>query len=157
MLRAVGAAGYGGADIAECLATAARVDEGHLPSWYEQWSATAAMVTDLAESERQAGHRESARLAYLRARTYHRTAGVMLLGVPLDQRLVSAYAAQTTAFRQALALMDVPGEVIEIPFEDGVLPRYFYRPAAEDRCRATVILTGGCDGTCEESCTSPMA
>jgi hypothetical protein len=71
LLRAVGAASYGGADIGECLATAARVDEGDLASWYEQWSATAAMVTVLAESESQAGHRESARLAYLRACTYH--------------------------------------------------------------------------------------
>jgi alpha-beta hydrolase superfamily lysophospholipase len=74
----------------------------------------------------------------------------MLLGVPLDQRLVLAYAAQTRAFGQAVAPMDVPGEAVEIPFENGVLPGYFFRPAAEHRCRATVILTGGYDGTCEE-------
>jgi alpha-beta hydrolase superfamily lysophospholipase len=74
----------------------------------------------------------------------------MLLGVPLDRRLVSSYAAQTDAFRWAVALMDVPGEVIEIPFEDRVLPGYFFRVAADDHPRATVILTGGYDGTCEE-------
>ena len=150
LLRAVGAAGYEGADIGECLMTAARVDEGDLDSWYEQWSATAATVAGLADDEHRAGHRESARRAYLRACTYYRTAGVMLMGAPLDRRLVLAYAAQTAAFRQAVTLMEVPGEVVEIPFEGAALPGYFFCAAADDRCRATVILTGGYDGTCEE-------
>jgi hypothetical protein len=51
---------------------------------------TATAVARLAERESAAGNRTSARLAYLRACTYHRTAGVMLLGAPLDDRLVSA-------------------------------------------------------------------
>jgi hypothetical protein len=94
--------------------SSALVDEEDLASWYGQWSATAETVTDLADSESQAGHRESARLAYLRACTYHRTAGVMLLGAPLDRRVVAAYAAQTKMFREAVALMELPGEVIEM-------------------------------------------
>jgi hypothetical protein len=103
LLRAVGFALYGGADFGECLATERRIDEGDLDSWYGQWSATAAAVAELADSERAAGRRESARLAYLRVCTYHRTAGVMLLGSPLDRRVVSAYAAQLTpsVMRQA--------------------------------------------------------
>ncbi len=74
----------------------------------------------------------------------------MLLGEPLDQRLVSAYAAQTEAFRQAMALMDVPGEAVWIPFAAGTLPGYFFRARDDGRPRATVVLTGGYDGTCEE-------
>jgi alpha-beta hydrolase superfamily lysophospholipase len=150
LLRAVGAAPYGGADVGECLTTAARIDERDLGSWHAQWSAAAASVAELAERERAAGRVESARLAYLRACTYHRTAGVMLMGVPLDPRLASAYAAQSEAFRHAMALMDPPGEAIEIPFEDTHLPGYFLRAADDDRPRATVILTGGYDGTAEE-------
>jgi alpha-beta hydrolase superfamily lysophospholipase len=46
--------------------------------------------------------------------------------------------------------MDVPGEVIEIPFEDRTLPGYFFGAAKDDQPRATVILTGGYDGTSEE-------
>jgi alpha-beta hydrolase superfamily lysophospholipase len=150
LLRAVGAAPYGGADVGECLATAARIDEGDLGSWHAQWSATATSVAELAERERAAGRLESARLAYLRACTYHRTAGVMLMGAPLDPRLASAHAAQSAAFRHALTLMDPPGEAIEIPFEDALLPGWFLRAANDDRPRATVILTGGYDGTAEE-------
>ena len=118
LLRAVGSSPYDGADVGECLATGRRIDEGNLDSWFEEWSATARSVHELARQEESRGHQESARCAYLRACTYHRTAGVMLLGAPLDQRLVSAYAVQTEAFRQALALMDVPGETIRIPFAE---------------------------------------
>jgi alpha-beta hydrolase superfamily lysophospholipase len=150
LLRAVGAAQYGGADLGECLATARRIDEDDLGSWFEQWSATASVVAQLAEREAAAGNRESARLAYLRASTYHRTAGVMLLGAPLDRRLVSAYGAQAMMFQRAISLMDVPGETIVIPFEDTELHGYFLRPVSDPQRRATVILTGGYDGTAEE-------
>jgi pimeloyl-ACP methyl ester carboxylesterase len=150
LVRAVGTAAYGGADLGECLATARRIDERDLDSWFEQWSATAAMVAQLAEREATAGHRESARLAYLRASTYHRTAGVMLLGPPLDRRLVSAYRAQAEMFQHAIALMDVAGETIAIPFQDTVLPGYFFCPVRDGQRRATVVLTGGYDGTAEE-------
>lgn len=122
LLRAVGAAAYGGADVGECIATARRIDERSLDSWYEQWTATATAAGRLASAEEQAGNRESARLAYLRACTYHRTAGVMLMGAPLDPRLVSAYAAQRQAFAYASALLDVPPEALEIPYEWTTLP-----------------------------------
>jgi pimeloyl-ACP methyl ester carboxylesterase len=150
LVRAVGTAGYGGADLGECLATARRIDERDLDSWCEQWSTTATVVASLAEREAAAGNRHSARLAYLRASTYHRTAGVMLLGAPLDRRLVAAYSAQAEMFQRAIALMDLPGEMITIPFEDTVLPGYFLRPARDGQRRATVVLTGGYDGTAEE-------
>lgn len=150
LLRAVGTAGYGGADLGECLATARRIDERDLNSWFEQWSATAAVVATVAEREAAAGNRESARLAYQRASTYHRTAGVMLLGAPLDRRLVCAYSAQADMFQHAIELMDVPGETIAIPFQDTILPGYFFCAAQDGQRRATVVLTGGYDGTAEE-------
>jgi alpha-beta hydrolase superfamily lysophospholipase len=150
LVRAVGAAGYGGADLGECLATARRIDERDLDSWFEQWTATAAAAALLAEREAAAGNRTSARLAYLRACTYHRTAGVMLLGAPLDERLVSAYRAQADMFADATGLMELPVERIEIPFGAITLPGYFFRSSADNSRRATVILTGGYDGTAEE-------
>jgi len=41
-------------------------------------------------------------------------------------------------------------EAVEIPFEGSHLPGYFLRPTAAAGRRATVILIGGYDGTCEE-------
>ena len=104
----------------------------------------------LGERAHAAGHVETARLAFLRACTYHRTAGVMLMGVPLDPRLTAAYADQTEAFRRAGTLMEHPPEPLEIPLQGVALPGYFIRSGDDDTPRATVILVGGYDGTAEE-------
>ncbi len=149
-LRAVGVAPYGGADIGECLATATAVRGTDLASWHEAWTSTAATSLALAESEEAAGRTQSARLAFFRASSYFRTAGVMLLAAPLDPRLVDSYARQTSAFRSGAALLAEPPEILEIPYEGTTLPGYFFRAGPEPAPRATVILTGGYDGTAEE-------
>ncbi len=150
LLRVAGSSVYGGADLGECLTAAGAVRGADLSSWHEAWSAAAQKVATLAEREAAAGHGESARLAYLRSSSYHRTAGVMLMGAPLDPRLARAYARQTEMFRRACALMHPAGEVLQIPYGDSTLPGYFFRAADDARPRATVILTGGYDGTAEE-------
>jgi alpha-beta hydrolase superfamily lysophospholipase len=149
-LRAAGAAPYGGADIGECLTAAAAVRGTDLTSWHAAWTSTAVAVLALAESEQAAGRLDSARLAFFRASSYFRTAGVMLLGAPLDARLVESYARQASAFRSGAALLASPPEILEIPYERTTLPGYFFRAGPEDVARPTVILTGGYDGTAEE-------
>ena len=149
-LRAAGMAPYGGADIGDCLTTAASVRGTDLTSWHTAWTATAAAALALAETEQTAGRLESARLAFFRASTYFRSAGVMLLGQPLDARLVESYARQTSVFRSGAALLATPPEILQIPYESTTLPGYFFRPGPENRPRPTVILTGGYDGTAEE-------
>jgi alpha-beta hydrolase superfamily lysophospholipase len=148
LLRVVGASLYGGSDVGECVAAARRVRGTDLDSWHSEWSAVAKSVATLAQQAADAGQAETARLASLRASSYFRNAGVMLLGAPLDQRLVEAYARQRDAFRCAAALMVPAAETVEIPFENATLPGYFLH-AGSGR-RATVILTGGYDGTAEE-------
>jgi len=150
LLRAVGASLYGGSDVGECLAAARGVRGTDLEGWYREWSSAAERVVVLAQQAAEAGHVETARLAYLRASTYFRTAGVMLMDAPLDRRLVEAYANQTNAFRSAAALMVPAVEIVAIPFDDTTLPGYFLRPDGRQRARATVVLTGGYDGTAEE-------
>jgi len=150
LLRAIGASPYGGSDVGECLAVARLVSGTDLDGWHREWSVAAERVAALAQTAADAGHAETARLAYLRASSYFRTAGVMLMGAPVDPRLVEAYARQTEMFRCAAALMLPAGEIVEIPFESTTLPGYFLRPSGEQRARATVVLTGGYDGTAEE-------
>jgi hypothetical protein len=150
VLRAAGSAPYGGADIGECITTARRVKPGDLDSWHAEWVATADASAELARRAETCGDRDTARLAYLRASTYYRTAGIMLLRPPLDPRLEDANAKQTEMFRRAGALMDRPPELLEIPYEQVSLPGYFLRTADDGQPRATVILTGGYDSTVEE-------
>jgi alpha-beta hydrolase superfamily lysophospholipase len=149
-LRAAGVAPYGGADIGECLAAAAAVRGVDLTSWHDAWTSVAAAALALAEGEAAAGRADSARLAFWRASTYFRTAGVMLMAAPADPRLVASNARQTSAFRRGAALLAVPPEILEIPYAGTTLPGYFFRAAADPAPRPAVILTGGYDGTAEE-------
>jgi hypothetical protein len=50
LLRAIGAALYGGADVGECLGAARRVRGTDLDSWFEDWHATAELVAELAQT-----------------------------------------------------------------------------------------------------------
>jgi dienelactone hydrolase len=149
-LRAAGSAPYGGADIGECLAAASRVKGGDLDSWHDSWSGMARTVLALAEAELAAGHGESARLAFWRASTYFRTAGVMLMGTPVDPRLVACQRSQADAFRRGAALMSRPPQIISIPYDDASLPGYLFLAGDDDTPRPAVILNGGYDGTAEE-------
>ena len=112
-LRTAGCTPYGGADIGECLAAARSVRGTDLDSWYDAWSALAARTADLAEREAAAGRTETARLAFWRASSYDRNAGVMLLRAPLDPRLMAGNARQTELFRRGAALMARPPKTVE--------------------------------------------
>ena len=149
-LRAAGTAAYGGADIGECLATARRVRGTDLSSWYAEWAETARRTEELAEKELAAGRRESARSGFFRSSTYYRTAGVMLMGTPLDPRLVESNVAQTRTFRAGAALLATPPATVGIPYQDTTLPGYVFTVDASGEPRPTVVLLGGYDGTAEE-------
>jgi alpha-beta hydrolase superfamily lysophospholipase len=150
LLRVVGAAAFGGSDIGECLAAARQVHGLDLDSWHDAWLALAVRTRRVAEQAESNAELETARLAYLRASSYYRTAGVMLMAAPVDPRLVAGNRDQTAAFRAGAALMASPPEIVELPFEDGRLPGYFFRAVQDAEPRATVILLGGYDGTAEE-------
>jgi alpha-beta hydrolase superfamily lysophospholipase len=150
LLRTLGAAPYGGADVGECLATAARVEGTNLTSWHDAWVSTAERVSRQATIELDAGGIESARAGFFRAANYYRTAGVMLLGTPYDGRLQATNSRQTETFRQGADLLDQPAEILRIPFAGTTLPGYHFRVDADPRPRPTVVLVGGYDGTCEE-------
>ncbi|MDD2858381.1 MAG: alpha/beta fold hydrolase [Candidatus Nanopelagicales bacterium] len=149
-IRAAAAAPFGGADIGECRAAARGVKGTSLDDWYTSWATAAQRARRLGDSELVEGRRTSARDAYLRSCTYDRTAGLMLMGVPADARLVDSARRQADAFRQAAALMTTPVERITIPYAGHELAGYFIRPDESSIPRRTAILLNGYDGTAEE-------
>ena len=117
LLRAMGYAPYGGADVGECLATAARISGTDLDGWHDAWSATAVRVYGEAEASLAAGRQASARSGFFRASNYFRTAGVFALGAPLDPRLAAAHRREVESFRRGAALLAAPPEIVRIPYE----------------------------------------
>lgn len=148
--RALGYAVSGGADINECLYTARRIKEGDDESWYAEWRATADRVRDIGEKSLAAGHKVSAREAFLRASNYYRTAEFFVRANLGDPRIVDTWRLGRDSFRKAAALMDHPVETVTIPYEGTSLPGYILKPDGSMAPRKTLIVQTGFDGTGEE-------
>jgi hypothetical protein len=157
LLRALTAVYYGGAEVGECLNTAQHIADGNAESWYQAWQQTADRVYAAAEASLAHGYLVSAREAFLRAATYYRTAYLLLIGTPVDPRLVQAFDRQTDAFRQAATLFSPSFEPICIAYARTTLPGYFFRVDDCGQRRPTLILTGGYDSTAEELYTYSAA
>lgn len=150
LLRAIGCAAYGGADIGECLSTASRIQEGDCESWYQEWSRTAQRVEALADAALAAGSSLSAWEAYLRASTYYRSAEFYLHITPDDPRSLPTWEKCRSCFRQALAISTLAYQEVEIPYEGTSLPGYFYQVDRSETPRPTLLIHGGYDSTGEE-------
>ncbi len=150
LLRALNHVYYGGADIGECISTAGRIRDGDTKQWHDEWNATAERIYTVAEESFRKGHRRSACEAYLRASNYFRTAYIFMMRAPIDPRMSRAFDRQQEAFQKAAALFSLPPEQVEIPYERGHLPGYFYRAAEDGSPRCTLLVTGGYDSNAEE-------
>ncbi|MFD5759966.1 alpha/beta hydrolase family protein [Streptomyces sp. NPDC127044] len=143
-LRNLGLTAYGGSDVGEVIATAARVTPGDYDSWHDAWLSTAERL----EAEARGSHPVSARDGLLRASSYYRAAEFFLHGHPEDPRIDHAYERGVSCFRDAIA--HFPGVTpVEIPYEDTVLHGYLYRAAGEGP-RPAVVMHNGFDGAAEE-------
>jgi hypothetical protein len=140
------------AEVGECATTVERVgDGGSADDWHREWTATADRVEGIARDCAARGHRASARDAFLRASTYHRTAYWPLFGRPVDPRLAAASEAEAAAFLAAAPLMDAPVRALEIPFEGTALPALLGSGGGDGRPRPTIVHVNGVDSTIYES------
>src|ERR687883_2137983 len=162
LLRAISQTYYKGADIGECLSTAYRIKEGDFESWHKEWLNTAQRIHKYADNSLAAGHKVSAREAYLRASNYYRTAEFLLMD-PEDPRIQITWANSKECFRKATELFSpqVKVEPIEIPYEQTTLPGYFYSSnnttSSSKQKLPTLIAHGGFDSTLEELYTAAAA
>lgn len=151
-LRTAGFANYGGADLGEVIVTARAIPEGDEAAWLKQWEATADRVARIGENALAAGHRVSAREAFLRASNYYRTAEFFKRAAPVGDADVARLSGRSTqTFIQAAQLLDTPFEIVEIPYEGTTLPGYLFLADSTGEPRPTVIYNNGFDSTQEES------
>jgi dienelactone hydrolase len=150
LLRVLGSAPYGGADIGECLSTAYRIKEGDNESWYSEWFRTAKRLEDVADTYMSQGHKVSAREAYFRASNYYRTAEFFLRSKTDDPRILETWRKSRDCFRKAAQLSDSPIKPVNIPYEDTKLPGYLCLVDNSGIKRPLLIIQTGFDGTGEE-------
>ena len=116
--RSVGKADAGMANVGECLAIAAQITGGDRDSWYQAWSTFGLGLVEQADTALAAGHRVSARSAYLRATEYLRQAFFFHRENLDGNEIRMAYAASVAAFRKALPLLNHQSTVLTGVLED---------------------------------------
>lgn len=151
LIRAISYTYDGGAEIGECLSTAARIKEGDVNSWFEEWYHTAQVLERIASHCLEQGNDVSASEAYLRASNYYRTATFFLFGLPVDTRLIEAYDRHVETFEKGIMHhLSIPPEKVEIPFEGTTLQGYFYKASMNAEKAPTIIASNGYDSTHQE-------
>jgi len=148
-LRAVGYTAFGGADIGEVMATAARITPGDWESWYREWRALADRIATIADKSAADGHAASASSAYLRASNYYRTAEFFLRDDPSnDPRVADTSTCAIETFRAAPEIQAQWARV-GIPYEGTKLEGYYLNSSGDEPGR-TLLAHGGYDSTVEE-------
>ena len=152
---ALGTVSRGGAEPGEIISTCGRIADGDDTSWFTEWCATAARLTQSADASRAAGRRVSAREAYLRAANYYGIANRPLFGRPVDGRLVDAFARQRAAFEHAIELLDLPAESFAVELAGATVPGWFL--PCRDAAGPLLVLTNGYDAGMTELFLSATA
>jgi dienelactone hydrolase len=143
----LGAVRAGCGDAGEILAAVSAITDADATTWVTAWQALGDRVAQIADDALAAGHRVSARDAYLRAAAYYAAVLDEVDGVKdADAALQTGFAAHRRCFDAYITLLDVPGEKVEIPYESSTMPGYFFAPAADGAARPTVIVNNGSDG-----------
>ncbi len=144
----LGFAPYGGGDVGEVQALSLQVKDGDDDSFFAAFVGLARRRIEEGEAASAKGHRASAYDCWLRAACLLGMAYHPLYGTPVDPRLVDALHLQMDTFDRAMAVLDPPGEKLDIPYEDTTLPGYFVRaPWHANEVRPVVIVGGGWDST----------
>ncbi|OAP62530.1 hypothetical protein AYL99_04735 [Fonsecaea erecta] len=149
ILRALGLASYGGADIGEVLATADQIKPGDFESFYTAFRDRAERIVAQVQ---QMSNAVSIRDALFRASTYFRLADLYIHDNWDDPRILNVWEKQTECFDRAMSLLPIPGERKMLVSLAGFEIPIIVFPASSDpgKKRPTIIMCSGLDGSMEE-------
>ncbi|CAN0436909.1 unnamed protein product, partial [Phaeothamnion confervicola] len=136
-----------GADAGECFAAASQIRDGDFQSWFDVWTAWGDRLAGIAAASDTAGHRVSAREAYLRASSYYGAAQWYALAVGTSETLTAAFEKGRTAFEGFTSRLEVPAQPVDIPYERTTLPGYAFTVDTSGEPRPWFIMNNGSDGT----------
>ncbi len=143
---ALGAAYHRGSDVGECLATVARIKDGHFEQWYGEWKATGDRIAAAAAESEAGGHLISARWAWLRAATYYDTSTFFLDSTDEPERIKPTWELHRDAW-DGFVRTSGPGiEPVSIPYGGTELEGFLFRSGAGSAPRPLLILNNGSDG-----------
>jgi dienelactone hydrolase len=147
-MRLLGAAQEGGATVAECFATASRIDFSDDQSWHREWKATADASYQRGNDALSKGNRLTARSNWLRAINYYQAATCPLDAADANHR--AAIEGMRECARHYLRGGKPRGEVVSIPWPGGYPLEGYFLPAAASSVSAPAIICIGEPGQRKE-------
>lgn len=132
-------------DIGECFDTASKVKLDDPDSWANEWTATANRLQRLAVNSEKEGNTISAGQQYLRSATYY-SAALHRHNHPKAPLVKKNTRMASASFKKAIELLKLPVEPVQIPYEDGYLPGYFFKSPVTDGPAPVMIIHQGRDG-----------
>ena len=138
-------------DVGEVLAVAHRIVPGNLDSWHDEWFAAGESNRQLAEASELAHSPRDAGDAYLRASECYRSAYFFCRRDPQGAQLLESFRLSRAMFRKALPYLPVDAEIIEIPYEEGIVIPGYILWGVGDRSGPTALIPAGYDSPVEES------
>lgn len=116
-------------------------------NWLAAWSAEGDRHAEMGAEALARGRRITAGEAFARASLFYHFGQFMAFD---DLKAKDAAAARKVGlFRKAAPLLEQPGELIEVPFEDGVLRGYLRLPQGSEAHPLALVIPGS-DSTKEE-------
>ncbi|MBA0263965.1 alpha/beta fold hydrolase [Stenotrophomonas maltophilia] len=141
---------YGMTDFGEVMDVVHQLKGSDEEAWVSAWSALASRLQDRAEEADRKGRRVTAASAYLRASTYWRCA-LLYFSDFEDKRMREYAVASASCYERHISMSGYPAERVEIPYEDGFLPGYFYRSPHAGEKAPLLIVTPGRDTWAEDT------
>jgi len=153
--RLLGAASEGGSTVAECYATASRIDFSDDYSWYREWTRIADTNRERGDAALRNGHLQSARSNWLRAMNYYQAAAF-----PFDRSERSheaAIAAMRGCAQAYLQHLTPRGETVVIPWLSHYPLEGYFVPAPGAFQRRPAVICIGEPGQRKEECLFKVA
>jgi len=147
--RGLGETQEGGGAVSEVFQAASRMIPGDYDSWEKEWRHIADRNWTRGLEAEEKGHIRTAMNCFLRAADYYRQAEFYL--EPDHPRRLPTFEAMEACSHKFLQYLNPPGEVVDIPYEDGKpICGYFVRaPFPGDRM-PVLICFGGLDSIKDE-------
>jgi dienelactone hydrolase len=154
-MRLLAAAQEGGSSLAECWATASRIDFSDDNSWYREWKKIADTNNERGNDALSKGNMLTARSNWLRAVNYYQAAAF-----PHDQagqnHLIGIECMRECAGKY-LRRRNPAGEVVMIPWPSGYPLEGYFLPAPAVSNRAPAVICIGEPGQRKEEYLSKVA
>jgi pimeloyl-ACP methyl ester carboxylesterase len=147
--RALGETQEGGGAASECFQAASRMVPGDRESWHAEWLVVAERNDQRGDAAERASRIQTAQNCWLRAANYYRHAEFWLGG--FDPRRLPTFEKMEACSKKFLRYLPIPGEAVEVPYENGVsLCAYFVRAPFAIARQPVLICMGGLDSIKDE-------